>query len=166
VHQSVDRADLVELVKHDLHHGPRLLVGIEGDFAVRQDHVAHRHAVKHLAALRLVVSTADQAIAHRVQFDLAHRTLETQQHPVVGIARIVHAVLIGEQRAEEGAQFQQVMPVLGRARQPTHLQTENDADVVQRHFGQKPLIPRTVVGPRTALALVLVDDEDAVGRPT
>ena len=34
VHQPVDRADLVEFVKHDPHDAACLLVGIEGDFAI------------------------------------------------------------------------------------------------------------------------------------
>ena len=49
------------------------------------------------------------------------------------------------------------MPVLGGARQPAHLQAEHDADVVQRHLRKEPLIPRTIVGPRAALALILID---------
>src|SRR5665213_2796995 len=59
-----------------------------------------------------------------------------------------------------------MMPVLGGARQPAHLQAEYDADVVQSDFSQEPLVSRTVVRPRAAPPLVLIDDDHAFGRPT
>src|SRR4051812_31943398 len=50
--------------------------------------------------------------------------------------------------------------------QSAHLQAEHDTDVVQRPLGEQPLVTRAVVGPRTTLSLVLIDNEDALSRPT
>jgi hypothetical protein len=74
--------------------------------------------------------------------------------------------LIRHERAENAAHFQQVMPVLVGARQPAHLQAENDADVIDGHLGQQPLKPGSIVGVAAALALVFVDDLDPIGRPS
>ena len=121
--------------------------------------------MEQLAALRLVVPAALQAIAHDVQFHLAHDPLEAQQEPVVGVVGVVHAVLVGDEAVEDGAHLEEVMPVLGRTGQPAHLQAEHHADVVQRHLGDQPLEAAAPFGRATALAQVLVDDQDALARP-
>src|SRR5215468_8484372 len=57
------------------------------------------------------------------------------------------------------------MPVLARARQAAHLDTQHEADVVQADLGQEPLEPQPAFSGRRAAALVLVDDEDPLLRP-
>src|SRR6516162_8598495 len=105
VHETINGADLVELVEHQLDDAARLLVRIKSNFPMGQKHITHWYAMKHLAALGLIVATTVQAITHRMQLDLAHRALKSQQHPVVGLARIIDTVLVGQQRAEDGTQL-------------------------------------------------------------
>ena len=118
-----------------------------------------------LAALGLVDQAPLQAVPHREQLELAHRPLQSQQQAVVAVRRVVDAVLVAQEGAEQGAQLQQVVPVLGGPGQPAHLQAQDQADVPERHLGEQPLEPGPVFGPPAALALVLVDDHDPGARP-
>ena len=96
-----------------------------------------------------------------VQLGLAHRPLQAQQQPVVVIARVVEAVQVGQQCVEQGTVLQQVMPVAARAGQAAHLDAQVDADVVEADLGQEPLEAGPVLGGPSALALVVVDGQDA-----
>ena len=116
-------------------------------------------------ALRFVESAPLQSVAHGLEFHFAHDPFKPQNQPIVGIVGIVHPLLVGEQRPEEGTQLKEVMPVLGRPRQPTHLQAEDKAHVCHRDFGQQPLKPQAVLGALATLPLVLIDHQHAVGWP-
>ena len=61
--------------------------------------------------------------------------------------------------------LQQLVPVLARAGQPAHLQAEDQPDVVETDLGEQPLEAEPALGRGPALALILVDDEDAVRGP-
>ena len=101
--------------------------------------------------------------AEEVQLGLGHDPREPEQEPVVVIGRVVQPVLIGQQGAEHRAQFQELMPVLARAGQPAHLQAEDQPDVVETDFGKQSLEAEPALGRGPALALILVDDENAFG---
>src|SRR4051794_14848626 len=58
------------------------------------------------------------------------------------------------------------MPVLARAGQPAHLQAEDQPDVVEADLGEQSLEAQSSFGRGPALALIVVDDEDSVRRPT
>src|SRR3954453_11229940 len=58
------------------------------------------------------------------------------------------------------------MPVLTRAGQPAHLQAEDQPDVVEADLGEQSLKARSSFGRGAAPALIVVDDEDPVRRPT
>ena len=62
-----------------------------------------------------------------MEFGLAHRSLEAEQEPVVEAGRVVHAVLVENERIGEGADLQQAMPVGVVPRQAGHLQPHDDA---------------------------------------
>ena len=51
------------------------------------------------------------ALAQNRQLHLAHRSLHAEQEPVIGEARIVHAVFIDDQRPDQAAELQQRVPV-------------------------------------------------------
>ena len=104
--------------------------------------------------------------AEEVQLGLGHDPREPEQEPIVVIGRVVEPIRVGEQGSEDGTQFDELMPVLARAGQPAHLQAEDEPDVVETDLGQQPLKAQSPLGRGPALALIVVDDEDAVGRPT
>ena len=82
------------------------------------------------------------------------------------IGRVVEPILVGEQDAKHRTQFDELMPVLARAGQPAHLQAEDQPDVVQTDLGEQSLKAQSSFGRGPALALIIVDDEDPVRRPT
>lgn len=81
------------------------------------------------------------------------------------VSGIVQAVGVGQQGPEDGAQFEELMPVLVGARQATHLQAEDDADVVEADLGEQVLEAGPALGRLPAAPLVLVHDFHTVARP-
>ena len=88
-----------------------------------------------------------------------------ENHSVRRIIRVVHTVFVGQQRTEDPTQFEQLVPVLGRTRQATHVQTDHEAGVIHGHFGHQSLETAAVVRSLSALPLIVVDHQDAFGRP-
>jgi hypothetical protein len=81
------------------------------------------------------------------------------------IGRVVEAIVVGEQDAEDRTQLDDLVPILARAGQPAHLQAEDQPDMVEADLGEQALEAEPSFGRGAALALVLVDDEDALGKP-
>ena len=163
--QAVDAAVPLELVEQQADHALHLLVGVQGERARRQLDVAGGRVVEHLAAARLVQQALVHPRAQDVQLRFAHGALEPQQQPVVVIGRVVQPVLVGQQGPEDGAQLQELMPVLVGAGQAAHLQAEDNADVVQADLGEQVLEAEPALGRLPAPPLVLVDDLDTVLGP-
>ena len=108
----IDRAQFVKLLEDQTHHRLHLLVGVERQSAVRSAHIAQRRMIEQLPALGLVQPALLHALTQKVQLRFTERTLESQQQTIVVLARIVQAVLVGQQRAEQRTDLQQLMPVL------------------------------------------------------
>lgn len=101
-----------------------------------------------------------------VQLGLTHRPLEAEQQAVVEVGRVVHLVGIGEENLEQGAEFEEPVPVRTRPGQPAHLTAEHDPDVPQRHLGEQALEARSVLDGGAADPLLVVDDQYPVVGPT
>ena len=142
-----------------------LLVGVERHVPRGPAHIADRHRHGQLPAPRLVELALVHPLLEQVQLGLAHGALEPQQQAVVVVRRIVEAVGVGEQRAEERAQLQQPVPVGVGAGQARHLHPQDEPDVVQADLRHQALEARPLHGTGPRLAQVVVDDQDAVGRP-
>jgi hypothetical protein len=162
---GAERAQLVELLEDQAHDRLHLLVGVDRQPARGQAHVAHRRVVEQLPPPRLVQPPLVHPLAEHVQLGLADRPLEAEQQAVVVIARIVQAIGVGQQRVEQGAQLQELVPVLARAGQAAHLDAEHDADVPEAHLGQQALEARAALGGGAAAAQVLVDHQHPIRRP-
>ena len=161
-----DRAQAPELVENQADDRTGLLVRVEVEPAVWRADVADRRVQEDLAAADLVEQPLAHPSAEDVQLRLGHDPSQSEQEPVVVVGRVIQPVLIRQEGAEQGAQLQQLMPVLAGAGQPTHLQAEDQSDVVQTDFRKQPLEAEPVVGRSPALALILVNDENAFGGPT
>jgi len=59
-----------------------------------------------------------------------------------------------------------MMPVFVATGQPTHLDPENQTDVLHGNFGHDAVKSASVFGRRAAESLVIVDDQDAVTGPS
>ena len=162
---GVGRSEFLELVEDQLDHAPCLLVGLLDDLPGGHLEVADGNVQEQLATLRLVPAAAQQAIPKRDQFKFAHGALHSQKEPIVAVQGIVDAILIAQQRVEDAAHIDELMPVLVGSRQPAEFQPQDHPDVIQAHLRHQPLKPRALVGGLAALSLILVDHHDALGRP-
>ena len=120
----------------------RLLVGVEIEPAVGRTEVADRRVQEDLAAPDLVEQPLAHPPAKEVQLRLGHDPGQTEQKPVVVVGRVVQPVLIRQDGAKQGAQLEQLVPVLARAGQPAHLQPEDQPDMVEADFREQARKPR------------------------
>ncbi|HEY2339911.1 MAG TPA: hypothetical protein VGH75_05245 [Steroidobacteraceae bacterium] len=111
-----------------------LLVRIEYHGTGRIISEPDRQAHLQLATPRLVALTAEEARLENVQLRFAHGALETQQEAIVEVRRVIDAILIEDQRAGEGRELEQTVPVGIVARQPRHFQAQYDASAPKGHL--------------------------------
>ena len=162
---AVDRAPLLEQVEDQPDGRPHLLVGVERDLARRQPHVAARQVEEQLAAPGLGPASRVHAALEDVQLGLAHGALEAEQQAVVVGRRIVDAVAVGDERVEQGADLEQLVPVAAGAGEPRHLDPEHQADAAEPDLGHQPLEARPDLGRGAGAAEVVVDDHDPLAGP-
>jgi hypothetical protein len=91
------------------------------------------------------------------ELGLAHRPLQPQQQPVVVVHRVVDAVGVGQQRARQRAQLQQLLPVSARAGQPRHLDAQHQPHMPHGDLGDQPLEAHPAGRAGPGLRQVLVD---------
>ena len=159
-------ADLVVLVEDQADDLADLLVGVHLDPFRGELDVAGGHAVKELAALGLVQPASFQSISHSNKLKFADRSLQAEQEPVVGVLRVVDAVLVREDRPEDGTHLQEIVPIPVVAGDAAHLDPEDQADMLHGNLGQEALESAPLVGRPAALPLVVVDDQDAIPGPS
>ena len=108
---------------------------------VRLD-VADRDGEEEFAAARLLLQGFQRALAEQRQLHLAHRALHAEQQPIVRVARIVDAVLVDDQRADQAAELQQRVPVAAVAGEPRGLDRDHGADPALADRGEQLLEAR------------------------
>ena len=104
-------SELLEFVEQKPDDAADALVRIDLDLADLVPAIARRQDEPQLAAQRLRIPCRNAALTKEAQLVFGHRPLQPQQQPVIDQAGIVRAVRIDHQRADEGAQIDQVMPV-------------------------------------------------------
>ena len=119
-----------------------------------------------LAALGLAENAAQQARSEHMQFGFTHRAFESEQEPVVKLARIVESVFIKDERVSQSANLQKAMPIGAVASQAGHLQPHHDARFAQAHLGNQTLKALAINGRSARLALVMINDDNPFLRPT
>lgn len=119
-HDGAGRAPLAEGIEQKPHRVLDLSVGIEHGPRVRGVDQPDRQQHLELAAARVVENAALQPRLQDVQFGLAHRALQPEQHAIVAIGRIVDAVLVHDERARQAANLRRrCQSALLRARRDT-----------------------------------------------
>ena len=140
------------------------LVGIENDLVVVK-YQTNWQGKTQLTFLRSVEFTAVEARANDVQFCLRERAFHAEDKAVVEVGRIVAAISVEHQGVGDGAQFQQAMPVLVRARQARRLQGEDRTDLPHRHIADKGLEVVAFGRQCSGLAKIPVEDSDLLRQP-
>ena len=89
----------------------------------------------------LASAGSQTALSQKAELVFRHRTLQPKQQPVVGQTRIVGPVQVDNQRAGQGAQVYQMMPVPSVPSEPGSLDAEHRADRPGAHRGGELLEP-------------------------
>ncbi len=126
---------------------------------------ADRQALFQLAAGGLVPQALGQPGPDQVQLSLAEGALEAQDEAVVIGGGVVDAVGVGDQRAGQRAQVQQLVPVGVRPGQPGDLQREDDPGLAEPDIGDQLGEPGAARRARAGPAQVLVDHHHLVRGP-
>ena len=159
-------AEFVVLVEDQTDDLADLLIRVHLDSIRGELDVAGGHAVKELAALGLVQPASFQSISHSNKLEFADGPFQAEQEPVVGILGIVDAVLVREQRPEDGTHLQEIMPVFVVAGDAAHFDPEDQPDMLHGNFGQDALESAPLVGGPAAESLIVIDDQDAIPGPS
>ena len=158
-------AQLVELLEHASQRGLHRLVARELKPAQIIELVAGRRDGEGLTAARLVPACLHHPVHDAVALQLADLTADAEHHAVGARRRIVEPLLVGDQGVGPAAQIDQVVPVEVVARQARQLEAHDDADLAACDGGHHAAEAAARLGQRAALALVLVDDDDALAAP-
>lgn len=100
-----------------------------------------------------------------MQLRLGEGALHAEHEAVVELGGVVTAVLVDHERAGDGAQFEQAVPVLVRSRQPGGLQGEDRTDLTHRHIADQGLEVRTLGRCRAGLSEIAVEDPNLLWVP-
>jgi hypothetical protein len=161
-----DRPNALEKREHHANHALRLLVGVERHFARGTAQVAHRQRLAEFPPPGLGVAARQHPSLENVELRFRHRSLQTEQQAIIVVRRIIYAIDIGDQRVEQRAYLQQLMPVPARSRQPGHLDAQNQTDMAQAHFRHQPLEAEPSFDGAAGSAEIVVDGDDGLSRPT
>ena len=164
-HNFTDRLEAIEQIEYKTDRRLRLPVGIKRHLARGMTHVAHRHGLTQFAPSRLGFAARQHPRLQDMQFGFRHCSLQPQQQAIVVVGRIIHPIGVGDQRIEQRADLQQLMPVPARARQPRHLDAQHEADIAQAHFGDQPLKAQTSLDARAGAPEIVVDHHDLFPPP-
>src|SRR5437773_10989632 len=104
-------AELPELLEHEPDDAADALVWVHLDLTDLVPAIARREDELQLAPQRLRIARRNSALAQQAQLVLGHCPLQPQKKAIIDQARIVRAVRIDHQRADESAQIDQVVPV-------------------------------------------------------
>ena len=69
-----------------------------------------------------------------MQFGFGHGSFQAKEQAIIVLHRVVNAIQVSNQRVEERAQLQELMPILVGARQARYLHPKDHPDVIQAHL--------------------------------
>src|SRR4029077_8438302 len=140
------------------------LVRVERNLIVVENKANWQSEVQ-VTFLRLVELTSVEARADDVQLCLGESALHAEHKAVVELGRIVTAVLVDHERAGDGAQLEQAMPILVGARQPRGFQGEDRTDLAHGYVADQRLEVLAIVRSLTGLSETPVEDSDSLRAP-
>jgi hypothetical protein len=163
--QCPDGAESLKLVEYQPDDLLDLLIGVKANFSGGRIEIACGQAAAEFTALGLVEGALMEALFEGMEFGLTHGALQAQQQAIVIVAGVVNAIEVADEGFEECTDFEELMPVLGRSSEPGDIETENQSDMIQAHFGHELLEPESALDGRGGLAEVFINHENAIARP-
>src|SRR6266566_408077 len=140
------------------------LVRIERNLVVVKNQTNRQREVQ-FTLVCLVELAAVEARADDVKLCLGERALHAEHKAVVELGRVVTAVLVDDQRAGDGAQLEQAMPVLVRARQARSFEGEDRPDLAHGHIADQRLEVLAIGRLRAGPTEVAIEDSDLLRAP-
>src|ERR1700730_18550010 len=140
------------------------LVRVKCNLVVVKDQ-ANRQREVQLTLMRFVELAAVEARADDVQLCLGERALHAEHKAVFELGRVVTAVLVDYQRAGDGAQLEQAMPILVRSCKPRRLQREDGPDLPHCHIADQRLEVLAICRSGAGLTEIPVEDPDLFRIP-
>ena len=121
---------------------------------------ANRRTDDELASPGLLVARRERPLAQEVELVLVEAALQPPQQPVVALARRIDSLLIDQQRVDDAAHLDELLPVAAIAREPRDLPGRHRADLAEADLGHHALEAGARGPARRRAAEVLVDDLD------
>lgn len=118
---------------------PDLGVGVEDHVAGRVVHEAGGQWTPILAAAHLVEDSAAQPGLQDMQLGFAHGSFQTKHKAIVKVRRVVHPILVEDQRVGERANLQQAVPVGIVSGQAGDFETHHDAGAAHANIADQTL---------------------------
>ena len=100
-----------------------------------------------------------------MQLRLSEGALHAEHEAVVELGGIVTAVFVDHERAGDGAQLEETMPVLVRSCQPGGFQGEDRTDLTHRHIADQGLEVCPLGRCCAGLSEIAVENPDLLGLP-
>src|SRR5260370_7331569 len=100
-----------------------------------------------------------------MQFRFRHSAFQPEHQPIVEAGWVIGAVLVQDQRSGYRAQRQEAVGIRGVGRQTRHLQAHDDPGFSEGHLAHEFLKAVAMLGARTGLAQIVIDDMNAFLRP-
>jgi hypothetical protein len=100
-----------------------------------------------------------------MQLGFAHRALQTEQQAIIEVRRVVHPVLVQDQRVGQRTDFQKAVPVSRIARQTRHFQTHDDSGPPHTDLADQLLETFAIDRTRARLPEIGIDDDDLIETP-
>jgi hypothetical protein len=138
-----------------------LLVGIEHHRAIVKSPIADRQPHDQRPAPGFVEQARAHARLEDMQLSGKEGALQAQDQAVIGIAGVVNAFVIGDEGAEDRAEFQDPMPVAVEAGEPRDLRDQHEADLAQPDGGDQALKSQARFARGPGAAQILIHDHDA-----
>src|SRR5262249_35093506 len=108
---GIGRPFALEQLEHGANGALYFLIGVEHNL-VALIHITHGHRELERTFARLVELAAMEARANDVQLGLSKRALHSEHEAVVELGWVVTPILVDYQRAGDGTELEQAMPVL------------------------------------------------------
>jgi len=96
---------------------------------------------------------------------LTFTPLQPEQKPIIKSGGIIEPFFIQNQGVGERADFQEMMPIAGIAREPRDFQPQNQPHLSESDFSYESLEAQAISRRGSRMAQILINDDDSLIRP-
>src|SRR5437868_15536502 len=101
-----------------------------------------------------------------MKLSLAHGALEAEQETIIVVSRIIDAFFINDEGVSQSTNLQEMIPVATGASQARDFQAQDGTTMLEPNFSNQGLKPIATNRRGTRVALILINDLDALSGPS